>query len=228
MALLFDIAVLIVIFFGVSLLLPNLIQSDYKDIQDQITSVNDLHSARSSIDDAQKSLADAKSKCRHAVGAEGPEDPRSRTSPRRRSRSRTTTWQSSCPRASRRCRSRRDQPTAKALQKQADSLNDKIKTTGYIVSVITLVLALLYLVPITAITGHTLGMRRRKIKVVRVNGAPVGWYASFVRFAIPLLLAVAIPQLGALLGLGMVLWGYFDRNHQGLHDKLAKTVVVDA
>jgi uncharacterized RDD family membrane protein YckC len=41
-------------------------------------------------------------------------------------------------------------------------------------------------------------------------------------------LAVAIPQLGALLGLAMVAWGYFDRNGQGIHDKLARTLVVDA
>ena len=34
-----------------------------------------------------------------------------------------------------------------------------------------------YLVPITALKGRTLGMRGRKIKVVRVDGSPVGWYA---------------------------------------------------
>jgi uncharacterized RDD family membrane protein YckC len=39
---------------------------------------------------------------------------------------------------------------------------------------------------------------------------------------------VAIPAYGALLGLGIVGWGYFDRNGQGIHDKLARTVVVDA
>ena len=45
----------------------------------------------------------------------------------------------------------------------------------------------------------------------------------------PLFLAVAIPPpVGVLVGLGMVAWGYFDRNGRGIHDKLARTLVVDA
>ena len=40
MALLFDISILIVIFFAVSLVVPRLIQSDYQDIQDRITKVD--------------------------------------------------------------------------------------------------------------------------------------------------------------------------------------------
>jgi uncharacterized RDD family membrane protein YckC len=87
---------------------------------------------------------------------------------------------------------------------------------------------MLYLVPMTARAGHTLGMRGRRIKVVRVDGSPVGWYASLTRFALPILLALAIPSFGVVLGLGMVAWGYFDRNGQGIHDKLARTLVVDA
>jgi uncharacterized RDD family membrane protein YckC len=83
-------------------------------------------------------------------------------------------------------------------------------------------------VPITARKGYTLGMRGRKIRVVKVDGSAPGWYPSLVRFAVPLLLAVAIPSIGPLLGLGMVAWGYFDRNGQGIHDKLARTLVVDA
>ncbi len=43
MALLFDISILIVIFFTVSLVVPRLIQSDYQDIQDRITKTTDLH-----------------------------------------------------------------------------------------------------------------------------------------------------------------------------------------
>src|SRR5262249_29154633 len=118
--------------------------------------------------------------------------------------------------------------TPKQLQTYSDSLSDKIKTTGYITSGTVLALALLYLVPITARKGYTLGMRGRKIRVVRVDGSAPGWYPSFVRFAIPLVLAVAIPSIGPPIGLGLVAWGYFDRNGQGIHDKLARTLVVDA
>ena len=214
MALLFDIAILIVIFFGVSLVLPGLLQSDYKDIQDQISKVNDLHDARSSLDDAQKSVNDAKS-----------------ASDKKSAQSDLTSAQKdydSAKKAAQKQGVKNTDGTTKQLQKQADTLTDKIRTTGYITSAVTLVLGLAYLVPITVRKGYTLGMRGRRIRVVRVDGSPPGWYASFTRFALPLLLAVAIPSFGVILGLGMVAWGYFDRNGQGIHDKLARTVVVAA
>jgi uncharacterized RDD family membrane protein YckC len=93
---------------------------------------------------------------------------------------------------------------------------------------VTLLLGLLYLVPITARKGYTFGMRNRRLRVVRVDGSPAGWYASFTRFFIPLVLAIAIPSYGAVIGFALVGWSYFDRNRQGVHDKLARTVVVDA
>jgi hypothetical protein len=122
-----------------------------------------------------------------------------------------------------------EQPASpKQLQTYADNQSDKIKTTSYVTTGLTFVLALAYLVPVTALKGRTLGMRGRKIRVVRIDGSPVGWYASFTRFALPILLALAIPSFGVILGLGMVAWGYFDRNGQGIHDKLARTIIVDA
>jgi uncharacterized RDD family membrane protein YckC len=119
-------------------------------------------------------------------------------------------------------------PTLKQLQTYTDNQSDEIKTTGYITTGLTFVLALAYLVPMTARKGYTLGMRGRRIRVVRVDGSPVGWYPAFTRFALPILLALAIPSFGVILGLGMVAWGFFDRNGQGIHDKLARTLVVDA
>jgi hypothetical protein len=113
-----------------------------------------------------------------------------------------------------------------AAQKKADQLNNHIKTTSYLTLVLILVAWLLYLVPTTAITGRTLGMRGRKLRVLKVDGSPVGWMASFVRFVPPLLLALVIPTIGPVVGLGLVLWGYRDPNKQGIHDKLAKTIVV--
>ena len=214
MALLFDVAVLIVIFFGVSLVLPGLLQSDYKDIQDQITKVNDLHDARSSLDDAQKSVQDAKS-----------------ASDKKSAQSDLKSAQKDYASAKKDAQKqgvKNTDGTTKQLQKQSDALTDKIRTTGYITSGVTLVLGLAYLVPITVRKGYTLGMRGRHLRVVRIDGSPPGWYASFTRFALPLLLAVAIPSFGVILGLGMVAWGYFDRNGQGIHDKLARTVVVAA
>jgi curved DNA-binding protein CbpA len=200
MALLFDISILIVIFFGVSLVVPGLIQSDYKDIQDKITKVNNLHDARQTLDNAKSASA--------KKAAQTDYDKAKKDAAKAGV---TNTG-----------------GTPTQLQKQADTLSDKIRTTGYITSGLTLVLGLAYLVPITARTGHTLGMRGRHIRVVRIDGSPPGWYASFTRFALPLIFAVAIPSFGVILGLGMVAWGYFDRNGQGIHDKLARTLVVAA
>jgi uncharacterized RDD family membrane protein YckC len=68
--------------------------------------------------------------------------------------------------------------------------------------------------------------------VVRVDGSPVTWWAAFIRFFIPLTVAfvllIPLSTLAPLLGLAIVGWSFFDRNRQGLHDKLARTVVVAA
>jgi uncharacterized RDD family membrane protein YckC len=220
MALLFDISILIVIFFGVSLILPRLIQSDYTDIQDRITKVSDLHDAREDVIDAQKSVDDAKSasatRSAQSDLKDAQKDYNSAVKDAKKEGVPARYLDTESP------------PTPKQLDKYSDKLSDKIKTTGYLTSGTILVLGLLYLVPLTKRKGRTLGMRGRGIRVVMVDGSPPGWYASFTRFAVPLLLAVAIPNLGALIGLGMVAWGYFDRNGQGIHDKLARTLVVDA
>jgi uncharacterized RDD family membrane protein YckC len=216
MALLFDISILIVIFFAVSLVVPRLIQSNYQDIQDRISKVGDLKDARSSLDDAQKSVDQAKTA------------------------SATKSAQSDLKSAQKDYKSAQKDAkdaglaqshlddTPKQLQKVSDDLSDKVRTTSLVTQAVTFLLAMAYLVPMTARKGYTLGMRGRRIRVVRVDGGPVGWYASITRFALPILLALAIPSFGVVLGLGMVAWGYFDRNGQGLHDKLARTLVVDA
>jgi uncharacterized RDD family membrane protein YckC len=220
MALLFDISILIVIFFTVSLVVPRLIQSDYQDVQDRISKTTDLKDARQSVIDAQKDVDDAKTasetKSAQSDLSDAQKDYRDAVKDAK---------DADVPA---RFLNTEDPPTTKQLQKYADNQADDIKTTGYITTGLTFVLALAYLVPLTARKGRTLGMRGRKIRVVRVDGSPVGWYPSFTRYALPILLALAIPSFGVILGLGMVAWGYFDRNGQGIHDKLARTLVVDA
>jgi uncharacterized RDD family membrane protein YckC len=216
MALLFDVAVLIVIFFAVSLVVPRLIQPEYQDIQDKITAVGKLSDAKSSLSDAQKKVDEAKSasatKAAQSDLKSAQKDYKSAQEDAR---------DAGVPET-------RLDDTKNQLDKYSDTLTEKIRTTGYITSLTTFVLAMAYLVPMTAKTGHTLGMRSRRLRVVRVDGSPVTWYPAFTRFALPLLLAIAIPSFGAVLGIGMVAWAYFDRNGQGLHDKLARTLVVDA
>jgi hypothetical protein len=222
MALLFDVSILIVIFFSVSLIVPRLIQSDYQDIQDRITKTNDLHDSRQDVSDAQKSVNDAK------TDADAKSAQKDLTSAEKDYKSAVKDAKDADVPEKYLSTDFDNLPTAKQLQAYSDNQADKIKTTGYITTGLTFVLALAYLVPLTARKGYTLGMRGRKIRVVRVDGSPVGWYAAFTRFALPILLALAIPSFGVILGLGMVAWGFFDRNGQGIHDKLARTLVVDA
>jgi len=124
---------------------------------------------------------------------------------------------------------------SKRLDKQITTANDKVTSVakdfqGFALLMYggLLVIFLAYTVPSTAITGQTLGMRLRHVRVVRADGSHVGWGGAFIRFAIPLAIALLLPQLGAIIGLGMVLWFLRDKNRQGFHDKLARTLVVEA
>jgi uncharacterized RDD family membrane protein YckC len=223
MATLFDIAVVLIIYTGVSFLLPGLIQSDYKAITTRIEKVNTLHDAQSSVDDARSSVNKAKTKAATASAQKdlksAQQDLSKAQKEAKKAGAATTTAGG-------------DPLSTKALQKQADNLAEKIKGTQVISTVVVLLLALLYLVPVSVRTGRTFGMRNRRIKIVRVDGSPLTWTASVLRFGLPLAVAllglIYVGTLAPLLGLAIVGWCFFDRNRQGFHDKLAKTVIVDA
>ncbi|GEM_PF-6454156 len=72
---------------------------------------------------------------------------------------------------------------------------------------------------LTALYGQTLGKRLFGLRVVTENGIKLGWGKSFLR--------EFVGKLGVALTLGI---GYivilFDKRRQGLHDKLAATIVV--
>ena len=64
---------------------------------------------------------------------------------------------------------------------------------------------------LTALTGFTMGKRLLGIRVVRLDGKPVGFWWALLRTV--LLLAVVPPLV-------------FDRDLRGLHDKAAETIVI--
>lgn len=64
---------------------------------------------------------------------------------------------------------------------------------------------------LTALTGFTVGKRLLGMRVIRLDGQPVGLIWSFVR---TILLLVVVPAV------------IFDADLRGLHDKAANTVVM--
>jgi hypothetical protein len=242
MALLFDLSIVIVLFYAINILLPPVLQSDYSTIRDQVTIVNDAKSAQGDIDDAQKSVKDANAAVSKAEASGNQKNLDAAQEDLENAESDLRSAQRDFAKAQRDYNEKqadRDLPRVSLpqdtdqLQSLSDALSDKIQGTAFLAAGITLAAALLYLVPITAISGHTLGMRRRNLKVVRIDGSPVGWWQAFARFLIPLLFGVVgfvtvLGLLGPIVAFGIVLWGYRDPNGQGVHDKLARTLVVDA
>jgi uncharacterized RDD family membrane protein YckC len=64
---------------------------------------------------------------------------------------------------------------------------------------------------LTALTGLTIGKRLTGIRVVRLDGKPVGFAGALVR---TLLLVLVVPPLVT------------DRDLRGLHDRAANTIVI--
>lgn len=78
----------------------------------------------------------------------------------------------------------------------------------------------IYFVLCTALfRGQTLGKRFLSLRVVRLNNKPIGLFYSFERFG-----GYAAGIATGLLGFAQVYW---DANRQGIHDKIAATVVID-
>ena len=223
MALLFDLAICMIVYTAVMFLVPGLVKSGYTDIVDQSQKITDVKNSQQSVIDAQKSLNEAKS-----------------ASDKKSAQSDLTSAQKDLKSAEKSARDAKatDKQLATnlsgkqrvdALDKESKKLSDSVKTATLVATGTVVVIVLLYLVPLTAMKGWTMGMRNRRIRVVRVDGSKCGWYAAFTRFAIPVLIAVALSiPVGPVVGLGLVLWGYRDKNGQGVHDKLARTLVVSA
>ncbi|WP_395106876.1 RDD family protein [Actinomadura sp. SCN-SB] len=97
-------------------------------------------------------------------------------------------------------------------------------TTGDVVNtVLSTVLGFFYYWLMTARWGQTLGKMALSIRVVREqDGGAIGYGTSAWRYGVQILLAIPCG-IGTLLD---VLWLFFDRRKQMLHDKAARTLVV--
>lgn len=93
------------------------------------------------------------------------------------------------------------------------------------VLLVNLVLVGFYQVTLTAIRGQTIGKMIVRTRVIdQDTGAIPSWQQSFLRWGAPAAIGV-VPWLGYLV-LVMYAWLLWDRRRQGLHDKLAGTLVV--
>lgn len=66
--------------------------------------------------------------------------------------------------------------------------------------------------------GQTPGKRLMGIRVIRLDGKPVGWWYAFERFG-----SYFASFTTGLVGFAQIYW---DRNRQALHDKVVETVVI--
>ncbi len=66
--------------------------------------------------------------------------------------------------------------------------------------------------------GQTPGKRAMGIRVIRLDGKPIGWWYAFERFG-----SYFASFTTGLVGFAQILW---DRNRQALHDKVVETVVI--
>ena len=98
----------------------------------------------------------------------------------------------------------------------------------FAINVAVVLCAFTYEFAMIAIWGRTVGKFALGTRVVRVDtGGPLLWWSSAIRALVPLAAGV-IPGVGMFLSLVVYSSAFFDRRHQGWHDRAAGTVVVDA
>lgn len=216
----FDLLVLLLIFLAVYLVGLKLVDNHFPGerkrgsdlVTQQTKETKAVNADKKKVSDADKALAAAKLKKNTQAATKATADA-----------------------AAAKAAQKQDQANHDAITKQVDAINRQLSPWINLVFVVGIVLLLLYLVPATALTGQTLGKRFFKVRVVnRITGQRPGFSSAMLRFGVPLLIGafLAVPLRFGPLGLaipvlGMIGW-ISKPNRQGLHDKLAKTVVVEA
>jgi curved DNA-binding protein CbpA len=132
-----------------------------------------------------------------------------------------------------------DQAASDAAKKQASDLTSQrddqySKLNPYLLGGTALAFGLgfLYLAIPSAISGRTLGKKLQHLVVLREDGSPLGWGGSFVRYGLIVLVTLALftllrlgPLAGVIVLFGVTMW-MRNPNMQGLHDRIAHTIVV--
>jgi uncharacterized RDD family membrane protein YckC len=120
---------------------------------------------------------------------------------------------------------------SKAEDRQTSLRNKIAPVSTYGLFGAILLLSLLYLVPSSLRTGRTFGKKLFQIRAIQMNGAPLGLRAALTRYGLPLVFALMLqgflgPLAFAFALIGVLTWPR-NANLQGLHDRVAGTIVVD-
>jgi uncharacterized RDD family membrane protein YckC len=111
------------------------------------------------------------------------------------------------------------------LDQQTGGIRDSYAAVVVLLYGVFLVAVALYEIALIGIRGQTIGKMAMGVRVVGVDGKVPGWRAAALRWACTIGVAL-IPYIGPFV-VGLVfLWVAWDRNGQGLHDKIAGTRVV--
>ncbi len=103
---------------------------------------------------------------------------------------------------------------------------DDLTNKTFVINVAVVLSAFTYEFTMIAVWGRTVGKFALGTRVVRIDtGGPVLWWSSAIRALIPLATGV-IPAVGTALSLVVYAGAFWDRRHQGWHDKAAGTIVI--
>jgi uncharacterized RDD family membrane protein YckC len=121
---------------------------------------------------------------------------------------------------------------ADRISDEAEDIQGELFGTSVLVIESFFVFGLLYLVVPSALTGQTLGKKIMGIRVIRTDGSKLGWAGAFTRYGLIVgaanLLFMLLQVLAAAIVLMLVLGWMRNPNKQGMHDRFAKTLVVEA
>jgi curved DNA-binding protein CbpA len=126
-----------------------------------------------------------------------------------------------------------DKQISKAEDRQK-SLQGDIAPAALAVSLGMTLVMLLYLVPSSLRTGRTLGKHLFRVRAIQIDGSPLTLRPAIARYGAPLLVALFLgslfgpssPIVYMLVLFGVLTWPR-NANYQGLHDRFARTIVVD-
>ena len=101
-----------------------------------------------------------------------------------------------------------------------------------ILFVLLLIIGYLIWLLFTAGDGQTPAKRLLHIRAVRADGSPSDWGWTMLRelsvkIALFGILIRVVPLVGQIAWIADLLWAFWDRDRQALHDKVMKTVVID-